>query len=70
MWLYGPFQESLSVGPSHLFESSVNSSHYYDVFGGDAEVQQVDLLLSVCDRVNEDVITVGCDALRGSSFVL
>ena len=55
---------------SRFFEARVDAAHRRDVFSGDAEVEQVDFVLAVCDSVNGDVIAVGFVGLCRCPFIL
>ena len=70
MWLRRPYFQVLLLGPSHFFEMGVDLPHRRDVFDTDAEVEQVDFMLAVCDGVDGDVVAVGSIGLRCSNFVL
>ena len=58
------------MSPSLFFEVSVDVAHRRNVFGRDAEVEQVDFVLAICDGVDGDVIAVGCVGLGRCRFIL
>ena len=62
-----PYFQGLLLGTLYFFEASVDASHHRDIFGRDAEVEQVDFELAVCNGVDGDVIAV---ALHRSGFIL